>query len=299
MGVISLTPINFSANKVRAVPSETKVVTITGNTSQNRTENITLPENAIVSNVTTNTGTVTFTQNGVNVTVNLSGGTGEIKTSTFTSTEWGQVTHSSAWVWQNSYPPSFPSVNWEGFSAIGSPYGGYEYNGNYTWYQDYIGMGWITTSWTSTETVYPYTVTIYYTTGFIKLTLPISLTANINPNVPGSLENSFSILNNSSSVVNITFSVVAGADTPAKVVEHNKFADWTKLNCQETKSNIAFGIDINNTTNWMKAEGTGESLAIPIAKDENKLLNLKVLHGYAWDGDYTLNYILSVRVALS
>lgn len=133
--------------------------------------------------------------------------------------------------------------------------------------------------------------------GIIKLTLPISLSASVDPNTADAPV-SFNISSQSSGDVQLFFSAAAATDNPVKVAGADKFPDWNILNVTDTMRNIALGIAEGGVTTWLPTEGAGESSAILIGKEQTKQFTLATLHGYAWNRSVSLGYVLTVHAKL-
>ena len=70
---ITLDTVNANAPPTGYV-SQTKTVTFGESTSQNGSQTVTIPYLANVKSVTVNTGSVSYTRSGSNLTINVSGG---------------------------------------------------------------------------------------------------------------------------------------------------------------------------------------------------------------------------------
>lgn len=139
----------------------------------------------------------------------------------------------------------------------------------------------------------------------ITVTVPISVSFAINPNNDSPLTvPTFSFKNNSTAPVNVSYlGFTSNEGTSAKVVEQDKFEDWSALASADTRSNIALGLSISDSTHWSEKEtGTAPSTAIATMLIEPKSsldnITIDVKHGNAWDEAVTLAYKMHLKVSL-
>lgn len=146
----------------------------------------------------------------------------------------------------------------------------------------------------------------------ISVTYPVSTTYTINPNNANPfVAPDITLKNNNAHIgvaVNIqSFKAASGGTITINDVVPTKYADWTKLNTAQTKSDIALAIcvkstDTVNSMSWSKINQTTPLYAKNItSKTLLGILNpsgtgnlsLSALCGLAWNNAYTANHIIT------
>ena len=92
-------------------------------------------------------------------------------------------------------------------------------------------------------------------------------------------------------------------NTTAKVFAPDTFGAWEGLGIADTQSHMAIGfVASTQDTYWSKNESDKNTTplgAVKLMPGESKNFQLNALHGNAWPRETTLQYNLTLRVALS
>lgn len=141
----------------------------------------------------------------------------------------------------------------------------------------------------------------------ISASVPTRMTITIDPNqTSGStvVSSRGTLTSTCTTPVDVQYIGAKAADgTAAKVFSPDTFGAWAGLGIADTQSHMAVGFVASaQNTYWSRSESENNTAslgAVKLMPGESKNFHLDALHGNAWPQAATLQYILTLRIALS
>lgn len=138
----------------------------------------------------------------------------------------------------------------------------------------------------------------------ISATVPTQMTISINPNTGTVASSQGSLVSNTTAPLDFQFIGAKAAEgNSTKVLASDAYTSWDDLGVADTRAGIAIGfVTPSKDTYWSKAEADNNTAslgAVQVLAGETQSFTLGALYGKAWPEKTTLQYIVTLRVALS